>query len=104
LFVYRTFEPPIITFDQPLTDQKTLATSMEIAGKTEVGAQLWFNDKNILVDGSGRFDQEIPLTDGLNIITIRAKKKHSRQFEQTVQIVHTVPEPTAIATSTGAYN
>ncbi len=103
-FVYRTFEPPKIVFDQPLTDQKTLATNMVIKGKTEVGAQLWFNDKNILVDGNGHFDQDIPLTDGLNIITIRAKKKHSRQFEQTVQIVHTVPEPTAAATSTGAYN
>jgi len=102
--VYRTFEPPTIVFDQPLTDQKTLATSMVIKGKTEAGAQLWFNDKNILVDGIGRFTQDIPLTDGLNIITIRAKKKHSRQFEQTVQIVHTVPEPTAAATTTGAYN
>ncbi len=104
LFVYKTFEPPTIVFDQPLTDQKTLATSIDIGGKTEAGVQVWFNDKDILVDGQGHFSQEIPLTDGLNILKIRAKKKHSAEFQQVVQIVHTVPEPTAIATSTGAYN
>ena len=98
-FLIQTFQAPTISFDQAIKDQKTSAPSITISGKTEIGTQVWFNDKDIMVDDRGGFRQDIPLSDGLNIITIHAKKKHSREFEATIQVVRETPPETA-ATST----
>ncbi|MFH0873308.1 MAG: helix-turn-helix domain-containing protein [Candidatus Komeilibacteria bacterium] len=98
-FMIQTFQAPTISFDQPVIDEKTTASSMTISGRTATGVQLWFNDKVIMVDDQGLFRQDIPLSDGLNIITIHAKKKHSQEFEQTIQVVRTASD-TAVATST----
>lgn len=93
IFMFQTFEPPKISFNPPLTDQKTQDDSLIIAGQTEPGVQLWFNEQTILVNNDGTFNQQIPLAEGLNILTIRAKKKHSRTFEETIQIVkNSLPE------------
>jgi len=93
LIIFNTFKAPVLTFDQPLADFQTQEKNIIISGQTEPGVTIMFNDKEITVDTVGRFSQEVPLKDGLNIVQIRAKKKHSVSFEQTVQIVKTsLPE------------
>ncbi len=87
--IYQTFEPPTIAFDKPFEDSKTTESAINVSGSSTPGAQLWFNDKLVIVDEAGHFKQEILLASGLNIVTIRAKTKHSRSYERTVQIVKT---------------
>ena len=87
--IFQTFEAPPVVFDQPLDSFRTQDSNVVVSGQTTPGAEVWFNDQAITVNEDGRFSQTVPLIDGLNILTIRAKKKHSREFRKTVEIVKT---------------
>ncbi len=62
------------TTTQVVTDQRTI----NIAGVTEKEAELNINNLQVILSPTGKFSLDIDLQDGLNIIKISAKKKHSQ--------------------------
>lgn len=75
----QAISPPKLTISNPsgkaltITDKQIL-----IQGTTHPEAKVFINNKNILKENSGNFTQNINLKEGLNTVTISAKKKYSR--------------------------
>ncbi len=95
----KSISPPVVTFASPLEDFRTQENSIILKGQTEPGTTVTINRQPVILDSSNGFTQDIPLTDGLNTITIEAKKKHSRSFIKEVTIVKT-SLPAVVSTTT----
>ncbi|OGY91145.1 MAG: hypothetical protein A3B31_01320 [Candidatus Komeilibacteria bacterium RIFCSPLOWO2_01_FULL_53_11] len=73
---YKTISPPAISMDLPARDFRTQENSIIIRGQTERGALVNINQQPVILASGGAFEQEIALQDGLNTVTIEARKKH----------------------------
>lgn len=71
--------PPFLSIDSPGNNFVTNNKNLNIIGLTEAESEILINGKNISSDSSGKFSEEINLKEGINIITITAKKKYSRE-------------------------
>lgn len=78
----RIILPPELTILYPADNLSLNATSLEISGQTEKEAEVTINGELVLNNQDGLFSQTVNLKKGLNSITIKAKKKYSR--EETV--------------------
>lgn len=76
--INKIISPPILIIGNPATDFATDKNSLLITGQTQAEAGLTINSQTILTDKNGKFSQEIRLKNGINIITITAKKKYGR--------------------------
>lgn len=77
---------PFLEVSYP-ADQLTIDSStIEIMGRTDPEAKVSLNDQQIAVDPSGRFLQEIQLTENLNKITITSTSKSGKvsKVERTI--------------------
>lgn len=77
--VYQTIAPPILTIHTPKDNIETSEFIITIRGKTEPEAQLFVNNQEVIIDTDGSFQKQIHLREGLNLVTISAKTKHSRE-------------------------
>jgi cytoskeletal protein RodZ len=105
--IHESISPPVVTFATPLKDFRTQDNSTILKGQTEPGTTVTINKQPVVLDSSNAFTQEIALTEGLNSITIEAKKKHSRSFIKELSIVKTALPAitsTTTATTTGPNN
>ena len=93
LEIRNIFVPPSLTILQPKDDAIFTRDTMTIVGQTEPEALVKINDEEILPDAQARFTKEVRLQDGINIITIRAKKKHSKEMTVKRHILY-APEKT----------
>ncbi|MFH1146062.1 MAG: hypothetical protein V1707_03835 [bacterium] len=88
-------KPPSITVESPLDNARTETGKITVNGTVEKGSFLTINDQKVFVDSDGSFSNQVFLSDGMNIITIMAKKKHSPPLVIKKQIVfHPVSAPT----------
>jgi len=71
--------PPSLTVISPDDNFITRENPVKIIGQTEEEAIVMINDKLADSNFKGRFEEEIELKPGLNIIKISATKKHSRE-------------------------
>lgn len=71
--------------------------TISIEGKTETNAKLTINDSEIFVDEDGRFEKELSLNTGLNVITISSKKFLGKEVSITRKIIY---EPIEIVEET----
>jgi transcriptional regulator with XRE-family HTH domain len=84
-FLYLAFyarkivSPPELSIIYPADNLLTKEKTIKIEGETEEEAELRINGELILNNNSGSFFQEINLKNGLNSITISAKKKYSKE-------------------------
>jgi len=63
----------------PPQDLVTTESCLIIAGRVDLGADVFINDQLIEQINRGNFEQEIKLSPGLNTIKVSAKKKHSQE-------------------------
>lgn len=71
--------PPPLDIFTPEDNLVVRDYQVDIVGQTEKEATLLINNEKVLLKGDGSFSRMISLKDGLNIIEIRAGKKHSRE-------------------------
>lgn len=71
-------KPPMLTVNQPIDDLITTEAQVTIVGQTHPEAILTVNDQNVVTDDQGNFEYDLGLQRGLNIVTIEARKRHSR--------------------------
>ncbi|SRR6056297_287318 len=78
-YLSQVISPPDLFIKTPSKNNLTVSEKqIEIIGQTHPEAKVFINNKNILKENSGNFSQNINLKEGLNTITISAKKKYSR--------------------------
>lgn len=91
-FAYLWFEyrflvgAPFLEVTTPTDQISTETSTIHISGRTEPEAKVKINDQEIQVDLSGRFVQEITLTENVNhlVVTATAKSGKVTKIERTV--------------------
>jgi len=85
--VNKIISPPSLIITNPSTNLITDKKNLLITGQTEAEANLIINGQTVLTNKNGDFSQTISLKNGINIITITANKKHSRDNTIIKQIL-----------------
>ncbi len=80
-------DPPELVVDFPASDLVVNEELIEIKGRVEKEAVLEINGQKILVDQDGGFLETINLQKGINIIEVKAVKRHGRENKVYRQIV-----------------
>lgn len=77
---------PFLEVSQPINQLSTTAGSVQVAGRTDPETKVSINNQEIMVDTSGKFSQEIKLTENLNSIEITATSNSGKvtKIERTV--------------------
>lgn len=92
-FVYLGFRlekitaPPVLILNTPQQDLITEEKTINISGLTEAETHIVINGETALSDNEGNFSKKVDLRNGLNMITIVAKKKHGKENTITRQIL-----------------
>lgn len=95
-FVYLWFEyrflvgGPYLEVNQPPNQFNTGVAAIQVNGRTDPEAKLTINNQEIGVDSSGKFSQEITLSEDSNNIVIAATAKSGKvtKIERTVFLKH----------------
>lgn len=91
-FVYLWFEyrflvgGPFLEVEKPVNQFRANSSTVSVEGRTDPEAKLSINNQEIGVDPSGKFSQEIKLSDDINTIEIMATSKSGKvtKVERTV--------------------
>jgi cytoskeletal protein RodZ len=73
------FQPPILSILEPDNNIVTKENSITIVGMTEKNVDLRINNEPVFIDETAEFQTVVSLKEGINIIQISAKKKHSKE-------------------------
>ncbi len=90
-FEYRSLVgAPFLEVSQP-TDQQSISTqSVTVAGRTGPEGRVTINNQEIQVDSTGKFSQEIKLSENVNTISITSVSKSGKEtsIQRTVFLKH----------------
>lgn len=88
--IYKFQSPPQLTITEPLNDAITTQAEATIRGKVSKEATVSVNGENI-DSNNGKFEYTIQLNEGINIITVKAKKNSNNVLETTevIKITYT---------------
>lgn len=85
-FVYLWFEyrflvgAPFLEVSQPVDQFSTTSAEIIVSGRTDPEAKVSINEQEITVDQSGKFSQQIKLSDNVNNIIISAVSKSGKEI------------------------
>lgn len=79
--------PPNLNISNPAGDFKTSERQINIIGTSDPETQVTINDNLVILDNIGNFSKEINLREGINTITITAKKKFGPEKKIVKQIL-----------------
>lgn len=83
-FFYLFFEyrflagAPFLEVQEPLDQTSTATPTVFVFGRADAEAKVRINNQEIQVDSSGKFSQEIQLTQGINTLVITATSKSDK--------------------------
>jgi cytoskeletal protein RodZ len=89
LELYQLRQPPQLLVDSPAEEQMVTKQLVQVRGQTEPEAEISINNQTILSDVNGRFNENVALLPGVNVIEIQAKKKYSRENKVYRKIIVT---------------
>lgn len=81
-------KPPSLIIIQPPTDITSTEETFKIIGKTEPGVYLTINKDEIYVDKEGNFEEEINLSQGINLIEIIVKNRFNKTNKEIRRIIY----------------
>ncbi len=81
------FSSPKLKIITPEDGTITYQRQLNIKGITDLESEVFINNRAILLEQDGEFSANLDLQSGLNLITITAKKKYSRQREIELKIL-----------------
>lgn len=76
--VYWLVRPPELVLDNPSNDSVTQNDSQVIKGSVLGANILMINDKVVNINDKGQFDENINLSEGLNVIELKAKSSFGK--------------------------
>ncbi len=79
LAVKEIISPPYLFIENPQKNFVTEKKTINIIGAAEGEAQITINGKQALTDANGAFAERVSLKNGINIITVVAKKRYGRE-------------------------
>lgn len=85
--IQQIIAPPAVIVIFPPENYVTAENKVTFSGKTEQETRVTVNGSEVLSDAAGNFSEEVNLTAGLNVITVQAKKRYSREAEVVRQVL-----------------
>ncbi|PIR92206.1 hypothetical protein COU01_02870 [Candidatus Falkowbacteria bacterium CG10_big_fil_rev_8_21_14_0_10_44_15] len=85
--IQQIIAPPALAIMFPPESYLTAENKITLLGRTERETRLTVNGSEVLSDEAGNFSEEVNLTAGLNVITVKAKKRYSREAEAVRQVL-----------------
>lgn len=82
--IYKFQSPPKLEITEPKQEETINQDSISVEGKTEKDVTIEINGIVVEIDGEGYFSKEQKLTEGTNLITIKAKKNNN-DIQETVE-------------------
>ena len=81
LQIYKFQTPPTLNITEPLQDSNIVSEDISIKGSTELNSIVEINGTPVKIDNSGNFEKTIELNEGVNIITVKARKNSNNTLE-----------------------
>lgn len=81
-------EGPVISLSTPANGTLSIREIVEISGNTKNISYISLNDKEINIDGSGHFSEEVVLSAGYNPVKVYAKDRFGRETTSIVQVMY----------------
>ena len=78
---------PDIIIDSPANGASTTSPLITITGRTEQIAKLWLNGDKLITDHTGRFESQLILALGYNIIQLDGEDRFGRRVEKKLELV-----------------
>ncbi len=78
--------PPYLSLSEPAKDGVIEGNSIVVAGKGEPGAEIFINNQPVLIDSNGQFNENLILSEGVNIIQVLERNKFGKTSTVTRQI------------------
>lgn len=78
--------PPYLSLSEPAKDGVIEGNSIVVAGKGEPGAEIFINNQPVLNDSNGQFNENLILSEGLNVIQVTERNKFGKTSTITRQI------------------
>lgn len=81
LQIYKFQTPPILNILEPKSDLEINSEEILVKGDTDITSVIEINGTPTDVDDQGNFEENIKLNEGVNIITIKARKNSNNALE-----------------------
>lgn len=85
--VKKIVDPPELIIYSPQDGLITNEIQLPVTGLTDKGAFISLNGKEITHDEEGKFEEILDLQEGVNTISITARKKHGKTITETRNVV-----------------
>lgn len=84
---------PRISVDSPSNGATVVAGLVSLTGSAEHIALLQVNGNELFTDLKGRFTKDILLSEGYNVIEVRAEDRFGRRIEKKIELVASKATP-----------
>jgi cytoskeletal protein RodZ len=91
--------PPVLELTEPESDVTIQGSSLVIAGRAEIGADVTINDQIVLTDKNGQFNESLILSAGLNTVEVVARNKFDRESRITRRVNAELQQSIVVAPS-----
>jgi hypothetical protein len=81
------FSPPNLEIITPLDGTITYQRQLRVSGISDSEADIFINNKAVLLEADRSFNADIDLQSGLNLITVVARKKYGRAKEVELRVL-----------------
>lgn len=82
--IYKFQSPPKLEISYPPEDFQTEQQLLEVTGTSLPNTMISINDSPLETDTDGKFKKEITLNEGINIVTVKARKNNNNILESVV--------------------
>ena len=79
---------PVITLSTPSNGAAVSDSLIPIVGSTKNIAFISLNDRAIFIDEEGYFNEQVLLSYGYNILTLKARDKFGRETIKTLELIY----------------
>lgn len=85
---YIAVSPPSLVVWSPAQDETSGVDRVRVVGQTQEHARLTINGESVMMRRDGTFEQEVVLSEGLNVITVGASKKYSKEHIEERRVMY----------------
>lgn len=85
--VHSILKPPKLIVFSPQDSQVYNDQRVVLTGETEPEVELTVNQEGVLIETDGTFSETLNLPEGVSILRVAAKKKHSKEQEVYIKVV-----------------
>ncbi len=93
--VWSINKTPALEIFEPSNNAVIEGSSLQVKGKTDIGARLTVNDQSVFVDSNGQFQSVLSLNPGQAQITIVAKNRFDKSVSKTLNLTGKVNDQAA---------